>query len=246
MVSNLDILNNTISRRIYNLCLKEGLTKKEISNRLYGKWLPNAILPKINELSKAGYIEFRELGKNIQRKRGKYHSTMIPVLESMKTLTKWSKEEKTFLESQSLRKEFWRINNDLELEDYTIRQFRIFLDDLMIFRLLTVPKLTKSFLNTLNNMKSAKNNHKQSGTIDIDRIVQKMIEKFGENYEYTSKNNKTHTITGANTRKHIFTYKTLIKTDYTCLAMLMPESLCRRVKFTSQKGQILGLLEENI
>lgn len=88
MRNNLDILKNDISRDIYNLCLKEGLSRKEISVRRYDSWRPNSVLPKIEELEKAGYIARRKDGTDLIRHTGKCHATYKPFFD--------------FLESQGL------------------------------------------------------------------------------------------------------------------------------------------------
>src|SRR3989338_6659064 len=77
MKSNLDILKNDISREIYNLCLKEGLTRKEISIIRYGDWRPNSILSKIEELEKADYLA-RDKKGDFVRHRGKCYATRKP------------------------------------------------------------------------------------------------------------------------------------------------------------------------
>ena len=88
MTSNFDILKNDISREIYNLCLKEGLTRKEISVRRYGSWRPNSMLSKIEGLEKAGYLARDKKGTDFIRHRGKCYATRKPFFD--------------FLESQGL------------------------------------------------------------------------------------------------------------------------------------------------
>lgn len=181
MTSNLDILDNLVSRKIYNLCFREGLSKKEISENLYGKgkWLPNAILPKIEELERVGYLKLVEEGKNYQRKRGKYFATMLPVLEFMKTRSPWVEEEKEFLESEYLKREFLRINKDLKLEDDWLRPFRTFLEDLLLFRLVSAPQVDEKFLTTFVDICKqviADSDRKLSKDIESHRLLQKDVE----------------------------------------------------------------------
>jgi len=85
MTNNLDILKNDISRNIYNLCLKEGLSRKEISVIRYGNWRPNSVLPKIEELEKAGYIARHKEGKDLVRHTGKCYATRKPFLDFLES-----------------------------------------------------------------------------------------------------------------------------------------------------------------
>ena len=66
-----------------------------------------------------------------------------------------------------------------------------------------------------------------------DRIIQETIGKYGEQYAVTSKRIKYQ-------GKPM---KSLLRTDHLCLSLLMPEALCWRVKFSSPRREIFGLLE---
>jgi len=85
MKSKLDILDNKGARNIYLLCLKEGLSKKEISHRLYGGWWPNAVLTNIAELEKVCYLKFTRTGAGLVRRRIKCHSTHKPFIEFLQS-----------------------------------------------------------------------------------------------------------------------------------------------------------------
>jgi len=84
-----------LTETIYRVCLSNQLSKKEISIKIYGKWIPNAIIPNIKRLEKTNYIEFVKPDKVIRiKRRGKFRSTLQPFLEYAESKgVKFSKEE---------------------------------------------------------------------------------------------------------------------------------------------------------
>ncbi|MBI2970787.1 MAG: hypothetical protein HYY37_00015 [Candidatus Aenigmarchaeota archaeon] len=89
-----------VCRKIHLLCLKESLSKKQISNRL-GKcyWAASGILPNIKRLEKYGYIRFRKTS-GIVKKRGIYESTLKHFYENAgKSKMAFNQNENRIMES---------------------------------------------------------------------------------------------------------------------------------------------------
>lgn len=103
-----------VAKRIYLECLFKPLSKKELSNRIFHKWYPNAIVRNIDKLEHLGYVKFYRKGVGVflakikvkgeyvrkAKKRGGYQSTFRPFYDYMKKKhgVAFTSHEKTFLE----------------------------------------------------------------------------------------------------------------------------------------------------
>lgn len=89
-----------IARKIFVECLFERLSKKKLSMKIIGKWYPNAILPNIVALERAGYLKFHKTGVSLERKIGTYESVFKPFYEYVKKKhnVTFTERERVFLE----------------------------------------------------------------------------------------------------------------------------------------------------
>jgi hypothetical protein len=210
MKKKLDILDNKVARKIFLLCLKESLSKKEISNRLYGGWWPNAVLKNISELQKVGYLKFNRTGAGLVRRRVKCYSTQKPFVEFLKSKGVYlSEEEENYI----------KILIDTKLrpdrKDSIFIQFiSLLIEDFIINQLFysTLLKIDKSYAKILPHLEKSYSIR----TIEDLEAIQSVLREKCENH-YRNLVDKDY----------IARY---IRWDILFAHLLMPESLQLKVK----------------
>ena len=188
MKSNLDILKNDISREIYNLCLKEGLTRKEISIIRYGDWRPNSILSKIEELEKADYLA-RDKKGDFVRHRGKCYATRKPFFDFLES-------QGIFLSSDELSYVNRVITKKLNFSSFDFDLFRrllnLIIEDAIITRLFhdVLLKRDDSYKIILPFLEKSHN----ASTEEIEKLKQQLREKCEKTHNKKPKRheNKAH------------------------------------------------------